>query len=50
MHINTLGAEWLGVRGLPCAVETQDGRVAIASGLALGYQRGDRVPHKIARC
>jgi hypothetical protein len=39
MHIDILGAESLGVRGLACVVETRDRRMVIDPGLSLGYQR-----------
>ena len=45
MHIEILGAESLGVRGLSCVVETQDRRIVIDPGLALGYQRDGLLPH-----
>jgi predicted metallo-beta-lactamase superfamily hydrolase len=45
MHIDILGAESLGVRGLSCVVEAQDRRIVIDPGLALGYQREGLLPH-----
>lgn len=45
MHIDILGAESLGVRGLSCVVETHDRRIVIDPGLALGYQRDGLLPH-----
>ena len=45
MHIEILGAESLGVRGLCCAVETRDRRIVIDPGLALGYRRQGLLPH-----
>jgi len=45
MHIDILGAESLGVRGLTCVVETQNRRIVIDPGLALGYQRDGLLPH-----
>jgi predicted metallo-beta-lactamase superfamily hydrolase len=45
MHIDILGAESLGVRGLACVVETQDRKIVIDPGLALGYQRDGFLPH-----
>jgi len=45
MHIDILGAESLGVRGLACVVETQDRKIVIDPGLALGYQRDGLLPH-----
>jgi predicted metallo-beta-lactamase superfamily hydrolase len=45
MFINILGTESLGVRGLCCVVETQDRKIVIDPGLALGYQRDGLLPH-----
>jgi predicted metallo-beta-lactamase superfamily hydrolase len=45
MHIEILGAESLGVRGLCCLVEIEDRRIVIDPGLALGYQRDGLLPH-----
>ena len=45
MHIEILGAESLGVRGLSCMVEVRDRKVVIDPGLALGYQRHGVLPH-----
>jgi len=45
MHIDILGAESLGVRGLSCVVETNDRKIVIDPGLALGYQRNGLLPH-----
>ncbi len=47
MHIEVLGAESLGVRGLSCLVETRTRRVVIDPGLALGYQRHGQLPHPV---
>lgn len=44
MHIQILGAESLGVRGLSCVVEVK-GKIVIDPGLALGYQRYRLPPH-----
>ncbi len=46
MHIDILGAKLLGVRGLSCAVETQDRKIVIDPGLAPGYQREGLLPHR----
>ena len=45
MHIGILGAESLGVRGLSWVVETQNRRIVIDPGLALGYRRDGLLPH-----
>jgi predicted metallo-beta-lactamase superfamily hydrolase len=45
MFINILGTESLGVRGLCCVVETDDRKIVIDPGLALGYQRNGLLPH-----
>jgi predicted metallo-beta-lactamase superfamily hydrolase len=45
MRIDILGTESLGVRGLCCVVETQDRKIVIDPGLALGYQREGLLPH-----
>jgi predicted metallo-beta-lactamase superfamily hydrolase len=45
MHIEILGAESLGVRGLSCAVEIKDRKIVIDPGLALGYRRYGLLPH-----
>ena len=45
MKIEILGSESLGVRGLSCVVETDDRRIIIDPGLALGYQRHNLLPH-----
>jgi predicted metallo-beta-lactamase superfamily hydrolase len=45
MHIEIVGAESLGVRGLCCVVEIQDRKIVIDPGLALGYQREGLLPH-----
>ena len=45
MHIEILGAESLGVRGLCCVVEIRDRKIVIDPGLALGYQRHGLLPH-----
>jgi predicted metallo-beta-lactamase superfamily hydrolase len=45
MHIEILGTESLGVRGLSCLVEVQDRKIVIDPGLALGYKRHGLLPH-----
>lgn len=45
MHIDILGAESLGVRGLCCVVEAKGRKIVIDPGLALGYQREGLLPH-----
>ena len=45
MHIEILGAESLGVRGLSCVVEVKGRKIVIDPGLALGYQRYGLLPH-----
>ena len=45
MKIEILGSESLGVRGLSCVVETDDRRIIIDPGVALGYQRHNLLPH-----
>jgi len=45
MHIEILGAESLGVRGLCCVVEVEDRKIVIDPGLALGYWRHGLLPH-----
>ena len=45
MHIEILGVESLGVRGLCCVVEIEDRKIVIDPGLALGYQRDGLLPH-----
>jgi predicted metallo-beta-lactamase superfamily hydrolase len=45
MFIDILGTESLGVRGLCCVAETQDRKIVIDPGLALGYQRDGLLPH-----
>jgi predicted metallo-beta-lactamase superfamily hydrolase len=47
MHIDILGTESLGVRGLCCVVETQNRKIVIDPGLALGYQRDGLLPHPV---
>jgi len=45
MHIEILGAESLGVRGLSCVVQVDGRKIVIDPGLALGYQRHGLLPH-----
>ncbi len=45
MHIEILGAESLGVRGLCCVVVTGERKIVIDPGLALGYRRDGYLPH-----
>ena len=45
MHIEVLGAESLGVRGLSCVVEVENRKIVIDPGLALGYRRHGLLPH-----
>ncbi len=47
MHIEIIGAESLGVRGLCCFVETKDRNILIDPGIALGYMRHKLLPHPI---
>jgi len=45
MHIEIIGTESLGVRGLSCKVETKDRSILIDPGIALGYNRHGLLPH-----
>jgi predicted metallo-beta-lactamase superfamily hydrolase len=47
MHIEILGAESLGVRGLSCVMEVEDRKIVIDPGLALGYQRYGLLPQPV---
>lgn len=47
MKIKILGTESLGVRGLSCVVKTQDRKIVIDPGVALGYQRHGLLPHPV---
>jgi len=47
MHIEIIGAESLGVRGLCCFVETKGRKILIDPGIALGYVRHKLLPHPI---
>jgi len=45
MHIEIIGTESLGVRGLSCKIETEDRKILIDPGIALGYNRHGLLPH-----
>ncbi len=45
MHIEVLGAESLGVRGLSCIVTLEHRKIVIDPGVALGYRRHGLLPH-----
>lgn len=45
MHIEIIGTESLGVRGMCCYVETGKRKILIDPGIALGYKRHDLLPH-----
>jgi predicted metallo-beta-lactamase superfamily hydrolase len=45
MEISILGTESLGVRGMSCLVKTDQRRILIDPGVALGYMRGGLLPH-----
>ena len=45
MHIEIIGTESLGVRGLSCKIETKNRKILIDPGIALGYNRGGLLPH-----
>jgi Predicted hydrolase (metallo-beta-lactamase superfamily) len=47
VRIKILGAESLGVRGLCCVVETEERRIVIDPGVALGYKRHGLLPHPV---
>ena len=47
MHIEIIGAESLGVRGLCCFVKTKDRNILIDPGIALGYMRHKLLPHPV---
>ena len=47
MRIKIIGAESLGVRGLCCVVETEDRKIVIDPGVALGYRRHGLLPHPV---
>jgi predicted metallo-beta-lactamase superfamily hydrolase len=45
MHIEIIGTESLGVRGLSCKIETEERKILIDPGIALGYNRHGLLPH-----
>jgi len=45
MHIEIIGTESLGVRGLCCKIETKERKILIDPGIALGYNRYGLLPH-----
>lgn len=45
MHIEILGTESLGVRGLSCVVKLKGRTIVIDPGMALGYRRHGLLPH-----
>jgi len=45
MHIEIIGTESLGVRGLCCEVKTKERKILIDPGIALGYNRNGLFPH-----
>jgi hypothetical protein len=47
MKIRIIGSESLGVRGLSCVVETEDRKIFIDPGIALGYNRHGLMPHPV---
>ena len=47
MHIEILGAESLGVRGLCCFVKTEQRNILIDPGISLGYVRDKLPPHPL---
>ena len=47
MRIKIIGAESLGVRGLCCVVETEDRKIVVDPGVALGYRRHGLLPHPV---
>jgi len=47
MRIDILGAESLGVRGLCCVVETNERKIVIDPGVALGFRRHKLLPHPV---
>jgi hypothetical protein len=47
MHIEIIGAESLGVRGLCCFVKTREKNILIDPGIALGYVRHKLLPHPV---
>lgn len=47
MNIEIIGTESLGVRGLSCFVETNNRKILIDPGVALGYNRQGYLPHPL---
>lgn len=47
MNITILGTESMGVRGLSCVIETEQHKIVIDPGLALGYHRQHLLPHPL---
>jgi predicted metallo-beta-lactamase superfamily hydrolase len=47
MQIEIIGAESLGVRSLCCVVRTEDRKVVIDPGVALGFRRHGLMPHPV---
>ena len=47
MRIKIIGAESLGVPGLCCVVETEDRKIVVDPGVALGYRRHGLLPHPV---
>lgn len=47
MRIEIIGAESSGVRGLCCFVETENRKILIDPGIALGYKRHNLLPHPV---
>jgi predicted metallo-beta-lactamase superfamily hydrolase len=47
MHVEIIGTESLGVRGLCCEVETKKHKILIDPGIALGYNRYGLLPHPL---
>jgi predicted metallo-beta-lactamase superfamily hydrolase len=45
MHIEIIGTESLGVRGLSCKIQTKNRKILIDPGIALGYNRSGLLPH-----
>lgn len=47
MKIRIIGTESLGVRGMACVVETDERKIIIDPGIALGLRRNGRMPHPV---
>lgn len=47
MHIEIIGTESLGVRGLCCVVSTRNRKLVIDPGVALGFRRHGLLPHPV---